>query len=475
MMKLKISGIIYFLIIYMPLEILFLKYLPITDFMYGYLRFFAEIIIYFLGAIILIRSITSKTLPLGTKVDKLFLIFIGYSLLITIVNHAPVVDAFVGLRGLLRYVPLFYVLAFVKIEKGMPKRYLNLLIFIAIFQSVIVVFQHFNGIADFWFPRGSDLEIGGKHATYRLLTSGFAGGREQGAGIGTFGDSVPLALFLVIVFVVVVALIQVNTDLGSKKKTLLYGLAILIFSALFYTYSRGSVLIALLTIPMLMYLTGKRKKIVLLFIFSIFLLSPLVMNILEGSSNNSTVNYINPKLKYTDPFSNVLMIFNSKYVDNTLKHSRGFVLTEIGSELLEGKILLGYSPAQIFALEKAAEKMFGSNTPINNLPVINDVYWIAFVIYYGIAGLVIFMLILYRIFTTSLYVFKNSTDTYMKVFALSMAAIVIISIPYSMIIRTFMFRSFGFYFWMIGGIVFAEWRRLKYVDNMNIENPEITS
>jgi hypothetical protein len=46
-------------------------------------------------------------------------------------------------------------------------------------------------------------------------------------------------------------------------------------------------------------------------------------------------------------------------------------------------------------------------------------------------------------------------------FAVAMAALTIIAIPYSLILRTFVFRSFGFYFWLLAGLVFSEWRRLK--------------
>ena len=34
-------------------------------------------------------------------------------------------------------------------------------------------------------PRASDLEIGGKQVSYRVLATGFGSGREMGAGIGT--------------------------------------------------------------------------------------------------------------------------------------------------------------------------------------------------------------------------------------------------------------------------------------------------
>ena len=127
--------------------------------------------------------------------------------------------------------------------------------------------------------------------------------------------------------------------------------------------------------------------------------------------------------------------------------------------------VLGYSPAQEFALDKASTQLFGSNMPINNLPIINDVYWVAFIIYYGFAGLAIFWFILYKLFRGSLFVFKHTGDVYLRIFALSFAVMVVLAIPYSFILRTFVFRAFGFYFWLIAGLVFSEWRRLKALEN----------
>ncbi len=458
-MKIKFSWLIYFLVVFVPFEILLLKFLPVSDVVYGYLRFLAEVLIYSLAGILLIRVLESGKLPKGTSIDKPLLIFIGYALLITLINKAPVLEAFVGLRSLLRYLPLFYVMAFVSIEHGMVKKYFNLLLVIAAFQGLVTFYQHYVGISDFWYPRASDLEIGGKQVSFRLLSTGFGGGREQGAGIGTFGDSVPLALFMVIAFVMLFSALQSEMRFGRNKKLLLNVLAVIILLTIFFTYSRGSVLIAILTMPLLMFLAGKRKKMAILFVVSAIALSPFLINMIVLSQGQDP--YINPKLKYTDPLTNVLAIFNDDYVDNTLQFSRGLVLTQIGGQLLETNNIIGYSPAQDFALEKAASKMFGSNTPINNLPVINDVYWVAFVIYYGFLGLAIFLYILYLIFKASMLVYKKSPDPYFKIIALAMAVLVVISIPYSMILRTFLFRSYGFYFWMMAGLVFAEWKRIR--------------
>jgi hypothetical protein len=370
------------------------------------------------------------------------------------------IQAFVGLRGLLRYIPLFYIMAMIPLDRKFTKQTFYALMVIGIIQGVVTTYQHYFGIAGFWYPRASDLEIAGKQITYKLIASGFGSGREMGAGIGTFGDSVPLALFMVIVFTVALASIQKRAGLLKRHRMNLLAVTGLTLLAIFFTYSRGSVLLAIAAVPIIFYFTGGRKIVIAGSVALIILASPLVLSGLVGGSK-STGDYINPKQKYTDPISNITSVFTSAYLENTLQYSRGMVLTEIGGELIGSVKLFGYGPAQEYALEKATTEIFGTNIPINNLPIINDVYWVAFLVYYGIIGLFIYLFILYKIFKSSVIVYRYTPDEYMKILGLAMAAIVIISIPYSFILRTFLFRSFGFFFWLLAGMVVSEYRRLK--------------
>jgi len=48
-MKLKITRTLFILVLFVPFEVLILKYLPVSDTIYGYLRFAVEVIIYLLA------------------------------------------------------------------------------------------------------------------------------------------------------------------------------------------------------------------------------------------------------------------------------------------------------------------------------------------------------------------------------------------------------------------------------------------
>ncbi|MBL0339640.1 MAG: hypothetical protein IPP71_01245 [Bacteroidetes bacterium] len=259
-MKLRFSLIILALVIFVPFEVVILKYLPVSDTIYSYLRFAVEILIYMMAGLVLARFLAVGKIPKGTSIDKPLIIFIVYALLITFINNAPVLQSLMGLRALLRYVPLFYVLAFINLEKNVIRKILNSVLIIAGIQCVITIYQHYFGVSDFWYPRASDLEIAGKQVNFRLLASGFGGGREMGAGIGTFGDSVFLALFLVITFAIAFASQQKNIALPKFHKFVFSIVLLLIMVSLFFTYSRGSVLVAFATIPIILYFQEEEKK-----------------------------------------------------------------------------------------------------------------------------------------------------------------------------------------------------------------------
>ncbi|MFM7824209.1 MAG: hypothetical protein ACKPB3_10590, partial [Bacteroidota bacterium] len=120
-MKFRLTWAIYFLFLFVPFEVILLKYLPVSDRIYGLLLFAVEVFIYLLAGLVLFRFLASRKLPIGTPIDKPLWIFIGYSLVITVVNQAPMLQSFIGLRVLLRYVPLFYVLCFIQTGSNFPR------------------------------------------------------------------------------------------------------------------------------------------------------------------------------------------------------------------------------------------------------------------------------------------------------------------------------------------------------------------
>lgn len=459
-MRLNIKNIIFFIIIYLPFENMALKYLPVNDTIYSLLRFVPEIIIYLLFFYVFGSKLISGKHFNKNPINTPVIIFILYSFLLILINSAPFTESMMGLRTIFRYVVLFYVIINLDFEYRTIKKLIACLLVIALIQSIIAIYHHYFGISNLWMPRANSLEIGGKITRFRILNShNFRSGREIGVGLGTFGDSVLLAMFLVIgtALIIPFALKQFKKKTKYGKYSLI-GM-VLIFAGLLTTYSRGSFLVALMMIPIGWALVNNVKKITLVILLTFILGAPTIV-LFDSYSFSLNQGFVNPIRQYVSPIENVTSVFDKDYQNKTLQYSRGYIITVIGGKIIKSMPFFGNSSAAQFALEKTLEEDL-TYVSFKNLQVINDVYWIAFIIYFGFIGLAIFLYILYKLFKIGIFVLYNTELLYYKILSLSFVLILITSIPYSFIIRTFAFRQFSFYFWTLAAFTVLEWHRLN--------------
>lgn len=457
--KFKYSTIVILLALYVPFEVMILKFIPVSDKIYSLLRFIPEVVIYLLLLLNVIHSIYHNKWISRTPIDIVLLLFIISAGISIAINSAPFGLSIIGMRPLIRYIALFYLVANIDISSAKIKNLLIALVFIGVFQSLLTSVQHFTGISKLFYPRATSLEVEGQSSQYRLAATGFGSGREQGAGIGTFGDSVLLALFLVFVSVISCAYYLKMEVKNLLIKFIFISITLLTLVALFFTYSRGSVLIAIAAIPIMFFIDKKIKKLFFIGTMAAFLAAIVMFDLSTTSSTDSS--YYNPKKKYTDPISNLTGIFSQNYVQHNLEHSRGWILTEVGIPILKSFNLFGYGPSGDESLDRMVKEEVSGSMPFNNLAIINDVYWVALLSYYGFVGIIIFFCILWKIYKSSMFVYKNSDVPVYAMVGLTMVIIVILTIPYTFILRTFAFRPFGFYFWLLAGLVAAEYRRIK--------------
>lgn len=459
-MKLKISSAVIGLAIYLPFETMILKFLPLPDSLVNFFHFGIEVTIYLLFIVLLLNNMSKGKVLSKTVADIPFLLFLTFGFFTMIINHAQVSESLVDMRSLLKYSLLYFVIANIDFDYNSARKLLNAFVVVAFIQSIIVVFQHFFGTSDFWYPRASDLEIAGKSTNVKMLVEGFKGGREQGSGIGTFGDTVPLANFVVIAIALITPMLLGFVRLSAYKMSFLMLTWILILFALFCSYSRGSILVGFLSIPLVYLLSRNLHKL-----FPLFLGGALVLTVFMAYSSiapKTAQTYYNPKVVYTDPISNFLNGFSSSYAENSLENSRGYVVSEILPRFIKALPLTGYGPGMETSLTIMTNKVLGEgNFHAENVMVIADVYWVALLACYGIIGTMLFLLILGTLFYASYIVYKETEHAEFKIFAIALMVVILISIPYSFIIRSFLFRPFAFYFWMLAGIIGSEFRRIR--------------
>ncbi|MEP7168216.1 MAG: hypothetical protein ABI855_02490 [Bacteroidota bacterium] len=458
-LKFKYSTLVILLALYVPFEVIILKYLPVSDRIYSILRFVPEVLIYLLLILNVVHNIYNRHWISRTPIDVALFLFVVSAIISIIVNSAPLALSIIGMRPLLRYIALFYLVSNLNIPASRIRFFIIAIILVGGLQGVLISYQHFAGINKVFMPRATDLEVEGVQSQFKLVQTGWGSGREQGAGIGTFGDSVLVGLFLV--FITILSLCYY---LKIKIKVLIYkviliGIFFLALVALFYSYSRASVLIAIAAVPIVLFLEKKIKRLFFIGSLSMIILSGMLFLMANSSSTSSA--YYNPKGKYTSPIDNITNIFSQSYVDHNLEHSRGWIIMEVGLPVLQSFKLFGYGPSGDESLGRMAKENVSGAMPFQNLGIINDVYWVALLSYYGFIGLLFFSIILWKIYKAAMSVYKNSTEPIFAMIGLCVVVMVILAVPYTFIVRTFAFRPFAFYFWLLAGLAIAEYRRIK--------------
>lgn len=469
-MKFKISSVIIALAIYLPFESLILKYIPLPDTIYSYLRIMGvEVVIYLLFIIMLFNNMAKGYFLKRTILDIPILVFICFALFTMFYNNARIVESLIDIRSLLKYAVMYFIVANIDFQVSAVRKFVTAFVIIAFVQSIITAVQHFIGISDFWYPKASTLEIGAKSASnFKLLMTTWGGGREQGAGIGTFGDTVPLGNFMVIAITLLAALFVGYVRVNAYKMLFLVVTMGLVLFALFCTYSRGSVIVGFIGIPLVFIFTGKLSK---LYPFAIgFGLVICVFVAYTAIAPKPTQAYYNPKYVYTDPVTNILEAFSSSYIEKDLDYSRGYVVSTLVPGFVKTIPLIGFGPDMETSLTNMCSAVLGENNfHAQNVMVIADVFWFAILSCYGIVGLSLFLAIIFFLFKGGWVVFKRSSSPEYRIIGLIMITLVLVNMPYMLIIRTLLFRPFAFYWWLLAGLVAGEYRRIRAAERLIME------
>lgn len=459
-MKFHPYGIIFALMIYLPSEDFILKWLPVSDRIYSYSRFFSELLIYSLLVVVLFNRIFNGLSLRRTPIDVPLLFFVSVGLLSIVLNNAPLIAGLVGIRTLIRYVAMYYIMVNLNMNSNHVRKLIFIMLFIGIGESLIAWAQHFMGISSFWLPRATDLEIAGYTKGFTVLS----GGIEQGAAIGTLGHSVNMALYLLIAIIIILSFIYGN-NLSKNKKVLLFIGFFIIYSGILFTYSRGVALAAILAIPLILVFMHKKrtlaKFLVLGFMFMIILVSFSFMN-----NQRIGTEYKQVKKEYVNPVDNIRMIFSSEYIERT-EGSRQWILKEVGVTILKSFTLIGYSPDEFTAREKIVKVSGGTLSKLIRYKAFEDVYWVAIFAYFGIIGASLYVLILYKLYKCSKFVLKKSEDHIFTIVAVSTATLIILTFLLTFLTRTFEFRPFSFHFWLLAGLIMNEYLRLDVKNKLN--------
>ncbi len=470
-------GLILFLVVFIPFEDFLLKFLPVSDAVYFYARFLSEGIIYALLAVVIARKLI-EGIPLAkTPLDTPIIVFLQIVLLSAIINNTDKFVALVTIRPVIRYILLFYLVVNVNITLTQARKILRYCIYTGAGQVLIGLLQYAarGAIDSFLQPRASDADIGGITKDFVLLD-----GREIGSIYSAAGDTILLAIFLVLYSILLVNKLYISNhyivkfDRFYTNKTSInqknYILVSLIIATLFImglTYVRACLflgLIVIITYSSFKFYSKKRAGIIIIVASLLF---PLMSIGVDYVSNFYATDYSdNAREEQQSLTDNLTGIFTSDYIEVARKQRLG-ALTDIPLTIISNRPFLGYGPDE----EESIERL--NNSSVSFLQKewtqsgFKDVYWVATMTFYGIAGLLALIWLFQRLYKWSKIVYSRTKIKTTKEIALLVFAITVASIFLLFFYRILEFRIYSLYFWVFPGLMFNLFTKEKaYFKNL---------
>jgi len=199
------------LVIYLPLEPIFIKIIPLTYRSIAYLAPELILLITFLGLVT--AGVFKSGHWLKTTLDVPLLFFIVVVFCSIILNNAFSIGSLENVNSLLKFLPVYFISA-VLTRSGTSKfiqRILNIILFLAIIEIGLGFLQKAgaNWISAFLQP--VSIEIGGLEHSSKVLNDA----RELGSVYGTLGDTIHYGWFLIIALMIILARIDVTKS--SKR------------------------------------------------------------------------------------------------------------------------------------------------------------------------------------------------------------------------------------------------------------------
>lgn len=434
------------LAVYLPFEEFLLKFFPGSDKVVFATRFLSELAIYFLLAIVIADRFLKKSSLRKTPLDLPIFLFVGAALLSIVVNSSPLLGSFITLRALLRYVALFYAVVNIYVSRRQYENLLNVLLAVGVIQMSLGFMQALlgPGFAELFVPRATETAVGGVTKNYVLLSSG----REAGSVFGTLGDTVLYGNF--IVFVSVLAICKFARVKLPGSKTVWGFLSLLLLVAVGLSYSRASLLAFAVAWFVYMRVEWGRARTVLVIsstaaaLAFVVLIGPAVqtMKVKDAKQVNEGI------------VKSFLGVFSSDYIEVAQKQRLGALIGNVPTVLVNRPVF-GYGPDVDVAVEKinASQKSFLFR--VWSVEGFKDVYWVALLTFYGLAGLSMLIWMFARLYHSAWEAYRNPSTPSHGNAGLVMIIMTMVTVFMLFFSQSLEFRTYSFYFWLWAALVYA--------------------
>jgi hypothetical protein len=423
--------------IYTPFEEFWVSLLPVPEAVKTGIRFIPELIIYLLFIQMVYSSLIRGKPWKSTPIDVLIIAFFASSLISLVLNQASLFGSLANLRSIWRYLAVYYLLVNTVITKSQITQFLNIFKTLALIQAAFASVQ-------LLIPAETKVAMAGGNCEKAIF---------KNASCGTFVDSANLSAFLILGIIITVTVTYAKCSylippLGEFFQILL------LYLGLFASKKRAGLIIGLLIVVLIFtYFKRKRKAAKIAWIISalaiaiVFIYPLLTINLDIGQREIGD--------EVPDITSYFFTIFSPEYWDHTLSASRGWVMSQVCQNTLESGSWFGFGPNTESVINNMGKWMTSGDVIKleRDIEVFDDPYWFAIIGYFGIVGLSIYWWILLRLYIVSKNLMKITTVNEYKNLAIIFCTLVILAFVYSFSERILKTRDFGFYFWLLAGLV----------------------
>lgn len=424
-----------------------LKYIPVPLSIYHYLRQLPDVLVVCGALVALIRANSGRIggVPKALNAITIALAaFFIFSVAVSLFSSPPanLVFELLNVKALLRYTLLIYIVRSLDYSDSDFEGLYNFFFKLLILQIVLGVFQLLGG-----------LEIR-ELLSSRHMIDGFVGDvqgnsqsrfREANHLIGSMGDNISYGYFIIVC---------VAVYLSNIKKLDLEGWVVILISAIFLFYSGSRGVILLLPILLLYKISlknGAVSNLKLIFTATILLFPLLfiiyILGTKLGGDNNRAFGFI----------------FTSEYIYVAMNQRLGIVLDLLPQLLQDVNVIFGFGPDKYNFADYAINTYVSSNPIlIGYLPhVLEDVYWVALLVYYGPIGTLLWLYVLYLLFRQAIDASRNKHNHNTRRAGRLVLMLLIVAVAGAFINPVFEIRVFSFFLWLFAGFLYSADRKVS--------------
>lgn len=447
----KPHWLIYFLLVWLPLENLILRYAPMGA--YEYIKYLPEVLTYgffFFTWYFYVKN--TKQLWPRLVINKWLFAFVGIGAVSLLFNWYSPMIWFLGMRQLLRFVLLVFIIIFLRCEENIIKKIISVGAIVLGLEVLIGLAQYLSGGAlDRYLFFSPAVTIGGLAAVGGLEQS-WAPGSRVFATLGRYdqmGSWLAVGLLLAFPFVYHLKNIKYRFYLlcGFFISVLILGL----------TMSRASWLAFVFGIITIGWFLYKEKKVLYVFGFFAVLLAGYLIGFAWARDN---ISQITEKSRQTLAERMFEAVSPRAWQNSYDGYGRIFFIINTPRMVVPISPLWGVGPGNYGGGAAAALL----NTEIYNrlrLPFgIQDIYgqidnsWFSIWGEFGTLGLIFWAGIFVVIIKTAKNIYKSSGDGFARLWSAGMIGATVGVMVLGFFGPYFEFRSLMFYYWLGVGILF---------------------